>query len=189
MIKMWKYLHLISLYFLLENCDLTWQFLMSGEEELMIVPSVAFRHHPQTMSLTVNAQPRDDWILFAQGWYFEENPFRSLLATSLLSTTVDNIDHKRVTYFTGSGKRYKPLCIDGLQHEMCTKTDTHGLIEKQFQVTNEEIEQFRVPGGSGGKVEYSVSTPRKTLQAKGEIFLCDDNGISIISDIVKISPK
>jgi hypothetical protein len=102
----------------------------------------------------------------------------------MLSSTVDNIDGKRVSYFTGSGKRNKPLCIDGLKHEMCTKTDKHGLITKQFQVTNDEIEQFRVPGGSGGKVEYSVSTPDKHLQTKGEIFLCDDNGISIISDIV-----
>jgi hypothetical protein len=107
-----------------------------------------------------------------------------MLATSILSTTVDNIDGKRLSYFTGSGKRYKPLCIDGLKREMCTKTDTHGLITKQFQVTNNDIEQFRVPGGSGGKVEYSVSTPDKHLQTKGEIFLCDDNGISIISDIV-----
>jgi hypothetical protein len=120
------------------------------------------------------------------GWYFEDNPFRAMLATSILTTTVDNPDGKRVSYFTGSGKRYKPLCIDGLKREMCTKTDTHGLIEKQFQVSNDDIEQFRVPGGSGGKVEYSASTPDKTLQAKGEIFLCDDNGISVISDIVRI---
>ena len=109
-----------------------------------------------------------------------------MLATSVLATTVDDIDRKRVSYFTATGKRYKPLCVDGLKHEMCTKTDTHGLIEKQFQVSNEDIQQFRVPGGSGGKVEYSVSTPDKNLQIKGEIFLCDDNGISIISDIVSI---
>ncbi len=69
---------------------------------------------------------------------------------------------------------------------MCTKTNAHGLIEKQFQVSNDDIEQFRVEGGNGGKVEYSVSKPDKTLQAKGEIFLCDDNGISVISDIVRI---
>lgn len=118
------------------------------------------------------------------GWYFEDNPFRAILATSILSTTVDNIDGKRVSYFTGSGKRYKPLCLIGLKQEMCTKTDTHGLIEKQFRVSNDDIEQFRVPGGTGGKVEYSVSTPDKTVQDKGEIFLCDDNGISVISDIV-----
>jgi hypothetical protein len=43
---------------------------------------------------------------------------------------------------------------------------------------------LRVPGGTGGKMEYSVSIIGKNIQAKGEIFLCDDNGISIISDIV-----
>jgi len=109
-----------------------------------------------------------------------------MLSTSILSTAVNDIDEKRVAHFTGTGKRYKPLCVDGLKHEMCTKTDTHGLIEKQFRVSNDDIKQFRVPGGSGGKVEYSVSTPDKVLQTKGEIFLCDDNGISIISDIVSI---
>jgi hypothetical protein len=43
---------------------------------------------------------------------------------------------------------------------------------------------LRVPGGIGGKMEYSVSIIGKNIQTKGEIFLCDDNGISIISDIV-----
>lgn len=104
----------------------------------------------------------------------------------MLSTTVDDVDEKRVSYITASGKRYKPLCVDGLKNEMCTKTDKDGLIGKQFQLSNNEIERFRVPGGSGGKVEYTVSSTNKGLQAKGEIFLCDDNGISIISDIVSI---
>jgi hypothetical protein len=109
-----------------------------------------------------------------------------MLATTALSTVVDDVDEKRVSSFTASGRRHKLLCVDGLKHEMCTKTDSAGLIEKQFQVSNREIEQFLVPGGNGGKVEYSVSTPDKALQVKGEIFLCDDNGISIISDIVSI---
>ena len=100
---------------------------------------------------------------------------------------VDDIDAKRVSYFTASGKRDRSLCLDGLKHEMCTKTDGEGLIEQQFQVTNDDIEQFRVPGGVGGKVEYSVSTVDKSVQAKGEIFLCDDQGISFISDIVSDS--
>lgn len=125
-------------------------------------------------------------ILLISGWYFEDNPFRAMLAISILSATVDNIDGKRVSYFTGSGKRYKALCLEGLKQEMCTKTDTHGLIGKKFQVSNDDIEQFRVVGGSGGKVEYSVTTLDKTIQEKGEIFLCDDNGISVISDIVSI---
>jgi hypothetical protein len=107
-----------------------------------------------------------------------------MLATSILSTTVAHIDQKRVAYFTGSGKRYRPLCLDGFQYEMCTRTDEHGLIEKQFRLSDDAIQTLRVPGGSGGKVEYFVTTPDKSLQKKGEIFLCDDNGISVISDIV-----
>ncbi|CAF0766373.1 unnamed protein product [Adineta steineri] len=179
----WKHLNIFLLFLLVEKCTLTSHFLISGRQELMLVPSVAFRHRPAAMKLTALAQPTDDWILFAEGWLFEENPFRAMLATSILATTVHNIDKKRLAYFTGTGKRYKSLCVDGLKHEMCTRTDTHGLIETQFQVSNNDIEQFRVPGGQGGKVEYSVSTTDKSLREKGEIFLCDDNGISVISDI------
>lgn len=72
---------------------------------------------------------------------------------------------------------------------MCTKTDQYGLMEKQFRVTNDEIERFRVSGGTGGKVEYFVSTTDQKIRSKGEIFLCDDNGISIISDIVRIDER
>lgn len=129
----------------------------------------------------------DHFSISVSGWFFQENPIRGMLATTLLSTMVDDIDARRVSYFTASGKRDRSLCLDGLKHEMCTKTDGEGLIEQQFQVTNAGIEQFREPGGVGGKVEYSVSTIDKSVQAKGEIFLCDDHGISIISDIVSVS--
>jgi hypothetical protein len=64
------------------------------------------------------------------------------------------------------------------------KTDARGLIKKQFQISDHDVQQFRVPGGRAGKVEYFVSTIDNKIQTKGEIFLCDDNGISIISDIV-----
>jgi len=113
------------------------------------------------------------------------NRLRAKLATSALSTIVDNINEKRVSYFTASGKQYKSLCIEGLTYDMSLKTDAHGLIKKQFQVNNNDIQHFCVPGGTGGKVEYFVSTIDKNIQTKGEIFLCDNNGISIISDIVK----
>ncbi|CAF3127298.1 unnamed protein product [Rotaria sp. Silwood2] len=180
---MWTKFNIVILVFLLEKCILTSHFLISSETELLLVPSVAFRYHSATMELTARAKPSDDWILYAQGWFFEKNPVRSIIATSALSTAVGDAEEIRVSYFTGSGKRYKPLCIDGLKYEMCAKTDKYGLINKQFKVSNDDIEQFRVPGGTGGKVEYTASTPDKTIQAKGEIFLCDDNGISVISDI------
>ncbi|UJR34269.1 hypothetical protein I4U23_021673 [Adineta vaga] len=181
---MWKCFNTwIILLILGEKCILTSQFLLPDRQELLLVPSVAFRHHSESMALTAVAQITDDWILYAQGWFFEENPFRAGLARSILGTTVHDIDRKRVAYFTGSGIRYKALCIDGLKNEMCTQTDSNGLIETQFRLSNNDIDLFRVPGGSGGKVEYSVSTIDKNLQKKGEIFLCDDHGISFISDI------
>jgi hypothetical protein len=125
-------------------------------------------------------------IVLFLGWFFEENRNRTKLATSALSIILDNIDEKRVSYFTATGKRYKSLCIDGLTYEICIKTDAHGLIKKQFKLTNNHIQHFRIPGGITGKVEYSISTIDKNIQTKGEIFLCDDNGISIISDIVSM---
>ncbi|CAF3375956.1 unnamed protein product [Rotaria socialis] len=156
---------------------------MPSPQELMLVPSVAFRYHSPTLASTVPAQPSDDWILYAQGWLFSENRFRAALAEAALLTAVDDIDEQRVASFTASGRRYIPLCIRGLKHEMCAKTDKQGLIGKQFQVSNDDIEQFRISGGSGGRVEYSVSTYDNKTHAKGEVFLCDDNGISVISDI------
>ncbi|CAF5025724.1 unnamed protein product, partial [Rotaria sp. Silwood1] len=180
---MWKHFNIFIIVILLEQCTLTCHFLISSDLELMLVPSVAFRYHSATMDLTASAQSSDDWILYAQGWLFKANPFRSILATSALSTTAGDAEEIRVSYFTASGKKNKPLCIEGLKREMCAKTDKDGLIKKQFKVSNNDIEQFRIPGGTGGKVEYTVSTPDKTIQVKGEIFLCDDNGISIISDI------
>ncbi|CAF1632905.1 unnamed protein product, partial [Adineta ricciae] len=50
----------------------------------------------------------------------------------------------------------------------------------QFRLSNDDVQHLRIPGG---KVEYFVSTNDGNLRSKGEIFLCDDNGISIISDI------
>ncbi len=57
-------------------------------------------------------------------WYFEESRFRAL---------VDNIDQKRVYFFTASGKRYKSLCVDELTYETCTKNDAKGLIKNNFK--------------------------------------------------------
>ena len=109
-----------------------------------------------------------------------------MLGTAILSIVVDGVDYSRVSYFTARGISSQALCVNGLKHKMCAVTDSDGLIKTHFQVSNQEIEQFHVPGGNGGKVEYSVSTQNKALRAIGEIFLCDDNGISIISDIVSI---
>lgn len=65
------------LLILLGECILISSFLISDRKELMIVPSVAFRHHPPAMELSALAQPTDDWILYAQG-------STSLVLTSIL---------------------------------------------------------------------------------------------------------
>ncbi|CAF4000174.1 unnamed protein product [Rotaria sordida] len=180
---MLKGFNIISYIILFEQCILTLSFLFSGNKQLILVPSVAFRYHSNDIEPTTNAHPSDDWILYAQGWFFEENRFRAKLARTALSTVVSNINRKRVSHFTGSGLKYKTLCMDGLTYEMCIKTDGDGLVKKQFQLSNNNVQNFRVSGGTYGKVEYFLSTIDKTIQTKGEIFLCDDNGISIISDI------
>ena len=66
-IIMWKRLNIVLLFLLIEKCVFTSPFLISSEQELMLVPSVAFRYHPLTMELNAVAQSADDWILYAQG--------------------------------------------------------------------------------------------------------------------------
>ncbi|CAF3784916.1 unnamed protein product [Rotaria sp. Silwood1] len=181
---MLKGLNIIIYILLFQQYILILSFLISEKEHLILVPSVAFRHHSNQIESTINAHPSDDWILYAQGWFFKENRFRAQLAKATLSPIVSNIDKKRVSYFTSSGQKYKTLCIDDLIDEICIKTDEQGLIKKQFQLSNNDVQHFRIPGGTYGKIEYSLSTIDENIQAKGEIFLCDDNGISMISDIV-----
>jgi len=80
-------------------------------------------------------------------------------------------------------KKGKNICINGLNRPMCTKTDDEGRIKNTFTMTNQEIELFRQPGGNGGKLLYQVSVEKKNIRTTGEIYLCDDNGITFISDI------
>ncbi|CAF0818129.1 unnamed protein product [Didymodactylos carnosus] len=161
------------------------QFLLPGPEKLFLVPSVAFRYHSSTLGFTVNAKSTEDWIVYAQGWFFEENPFRSFIAHTALSTTVSDINEERVAYFTASGKKHRELCLEGLSKQLCTETDNKGLISTKFRISNNDIEKYRQPGGVGGKVLFQVSTfnTYQYINETGEIYLCDDNGISFISDI------
>jgi phosphatidate phosphatase APP1 len=63
---------------------------------------------------------------------------------------------------------------------MCTKTDDEGRIQNIFTMTNEEIELFRQ---SADKLLFQASVTNRNIQTTGEIYLCDDNGITFISDI------
>ena len=100
---------------------------------------------------------------------------------------IDDIDEKRVSYLTASGRSHQYLCLNGFQNEICTKTDDSGLFHKQFRIENHNIEKTLISNDFQRKIPYSVSTKEKDLEMFGEIFLCDDNGISIISDIVRFS--
>ncbi|CAF1112169.1 unnamed protein product [Didymodactylos carnosus] len=151
-------------------------FLFNDKEDIILVPSVAFRDHSPTGQSS-------GWILHNQGWYYEDNPVQATIMTKALSIGIKNVDKERIRLFTASGEDDKKLCVEGLNRAMCTKTDDEGRIKNTFQMTKEEVQSFIQPGGNGGKVTYTVSTPNKKLQAKGEIYLCDDNGISFISDI------
>lgn len=42
-------------------------FFIAENEELMLVPSVAFRYHSSEMALLANAKSTDDWILHTKG--------------------------------------------------------------------------------------------------------------------------
>jgi hypothetical protein len=64
---MWKHFHIVVVFLLIEKCVLTSHFLISSEQELMLVPSIAFRYHSPAMELTAVAKSSDDWILYIQG--------------------------------------------------------------------------------------------------------------------------
>ncbi|CAF4495410.1 unnamed protein product, partial [Rotaria sp. Silwood2] len=66
---------------------------------------------------------------------------------------------------------------------MCTKTDDEGRLKNTFKMTNQEVELFRQTGGGNGKIVFQASVRNKNLKGTGEIFLCDDHGVTFISDI------
>lgn len=143
-------------------------------EGLLLVPSVAFREHGLL----------SHWKLSNQGWYYKENPLQALTMEKSLETILgQDLDRERIKMFTAEGKQQQNLCINGLNRSICTMTDDDGRIKNTFVLTNDEIELFRQPGGNGGKVFYQVSPMHSDLRSIGEVYLCDDNGVTFISDI------
>ncbi|CAF4762208.1 unnamed protein product, partial [Rotaria socialis] len=103
---------------------------------LLLVPSVAFRD----LSSTSN------WILYNQGWLYEENPIQAVFMEKTLELIVrKDLDRNRVKMFTAEGEKRKDICIDGLNREVCTRTDDDGCIANTFTITNQEMELFRQP--------------------------------------------
>ncbi|CAF3430405.1 unnamed protein product [Rotaria sp. Silwood2] len=172
---MWHSYHIILIAFIVSP---TINAFLFDKEGLILVPSVAFRDHS-----TPEKSPAD-WNLHNQGWYYEENPIQAFLMEKSLELIVQkDLDRNRVKMFTAEGKEKKDLCIDGLSRSMCAKTDDEGRLKNTFKMTNQEIELFRQTGGGNGKVVFQASVRNKNVKGTGEIFLCDDHGVTFISDI------
>ena len=143
-------------------------------ESLLLVPSVAFRERGLV----------SHWKLYNQGWYYKENPAQAFLMEKFIESIIgQDLDLDRIKMITAEGKKRQNLCINGLNRSMCTMTDDDGRIKNTFTLTNDEMELFRQLDGNGGKVLYQVSPVHQSLHATGEIYLCDDHGLTFISDI------
>ncbi|CAF4343382.1 unnamed protein product, partial [Rotaria sordida] len=102
---------------------------------LILVPSVAFRDHSSTSNSLSS-----DWILYVQGWYYEENPFHALRMEKTLEVIIQkDLYQNRIKMFTADDKKREDVCIDGLNQEMCIRTDDDGHINNIFTMTNQEI--------------------------------------------------
>jgi hypothetical protein len=121
-----------------------------GRENIILVPSVAFRAHSTAGST--------DWLLYNQGWYYEEDPIQAVIMEKSLEKVIKkDLDISRIRMFTADGKERQPLCIDGLNRTMCTRTDDEGRIKNTFQMRHDEIR----------KVLYQVSDAKKNVRTTG----------------------
>ena len=173
-------IHLIFFHLIISTAINAFLF---DKEGLFLVPSVAFRDHSSIRDVSTSSSSTN-WILYNQGWYYKENPAQALIMEKSLELIIrKDLDRGRIKMFTAEGKKKKELCIDGLNRPMCTKTDEEGRIKNIFTMTNQEIKSLRQPNDNSGKILYQTSVVKKGLQAIGEIYLCDDNGLTFISDI------
>jgi len=83
-------------------------------------------------------------------------------------------------YFTTDGEINKDLRVDGFDRIIYTKTDDKGRIKNIFLMANSEIDRFR---RTNEKIIYETSVLNKNLEANGEIYLCDNSGVTFTSDI------
>lgn len=154
----------------------TSSFILSGKENIILVPSAAFRDHSNASST--------DWLLYNRGWYYEENYLKAKAIEKTFELIIKkDLDFNRIRVFAADGEEKKDLCIDGVNRSMCTTTDDEGRLKNPFQITDNEMNQFVRADGNTAKVFYQVSVPNKNIRATGEIYLCDDNGVTFISDI------
>jgi hypothetical protein len=67
LLTMWKHLNLLICIIIFKQCVLTSTFFLWSDKQLILIPSVAFRYHSNA---NINAHPSDDWILYAQGYFY-----------------------------------------------------------------------------------------------------------------------
>ena len=129
-------------------------------ENIILVPSVAFRAH--------STSPSTDWLLYNQGWYYEEDTIQAIIMQKSLEKVIKkDLDMSRIRMFTADGEEHQPVCIDGLNRTMCTKTDDEGRIKNTFQMRDDEIRRFIQANDSTGKVLYQVSNAKKNVRTTG----------------------
>ncbi|CAF3553175.1 unnamed protein product [Rotaria sp. Silwood1] len=151
-------------------------FIFNDKEGLILVPSVAFRNHSKISST--------NWILLNQGWYYEEDFQQArIMQTTLESIVGKDLDGSLIKLFTADGKEKKNVCIDNLNKPICTLTDDEGIIKNTLQISQNEINRLIQYDNNGSRILYRLSVLNKNIQATGEVYLCDDNGITFISDI------
>ena len=135
-------------------------FLFNDKEEILLVPSVAFRNHSK-------AAPTD-WLLYNQGWFYESDLIQSkLMELSLQKVIKKDLNVDRIRVFTAAGREHRRLCIDGLNRSMCTVTDDEGRIQNTFQMSNQEVRGLTRTDNGVSKVLYQVSEPNKNIRATG----------------------
>ncbi|CAF0949264.1 unnamed protein product [Adineta ricciae] len=169
---------MISTFLYLSLCLLstTSAFILRNKENIILIPTAAFRDHSKV--------PSTDWLLYNKGWYYEENNVQAkILEKSLELVVKKDLDNNRIKLFTAEGEKNKDLCVDGLNRSMCTKTDDEGRIKNTFQLTDAELKQFIQAEGNTAKLFYQASVPNRNIRATGEVYVCDDNGVTFISDI------
>lgn len=155
-----KWVFLIASVIIIQNEA----FLLVDRENILLVPSVAFQVHTVGNNMT-------DWLLYNQGWYYEEDPMQAKIMEKSLETIIKkDLDLERVKMITADGEKYQTVCIDGFNRKMCATTNDEGQIKNTFQVRDDELKQFLQVNGSIRKVLYQVSNSRKTIRTTGFSF-------------------
>ena len=130
-------------------------------KRILLFPTVAFRVPPSGSTT--------DWLLYEQGWFYEEDPLQAKIMEKLIEPIVQrNILFDRLKMFTADGINDQTVCIDGLSSPLCTATTDKGQIKNTFRVLDSDMQRLpRTSGPSGGKLTFQVSNQRYNLRTTG----------------------